>query len=69
MTRYKVVQSLVPNWPEHLAFYEFETGDIPFSEIKKIRQTARGQEALGGVTVDEVGYKLAKEAGVLAESL
>lgn len=69
VTRYKVVQSLVPNWPEHLAFYEFDTADIPFSEIEKIRQTARGQEALKGVTVDEVGYKLVKEAGILAESL
>lgn len=68
-TRYNVVQSLIPGWPKHLAFHEFNTVDIPFADIQKARETSSARTALKDANVDSVGYKLVKEAGVLDESL
>ncbi|EXJ71821.1 uncharacterized protein A1O5_05631 [Cladophialophora psammophila CBS 110553] len=68
-TRYNVVQSLVPGGPKHLVFYEFDTAEIPMDQIQRGRQNPKAQEVLKSATVEDVGYKLVKEAGVLDESL
>lgn len=68
-TRYSVVQSLVPDGPKHLAFYEFDTAEIPIDQIQKARQTPEAQGVLKSATVEDVAYELVKEAGILEESL
>lgn len=69
-TRYVLYRSLVEGSPRHLVFYEFERSKIPEDDIIRCREEAMRSHDLGVDTKFEAsGYQLAKEAGVLDESL
>lgn len=70
VTRYKLVVSLAEDSPRQLAFFEFNTADIPRKQIAEARDTGKDRAALfHAPLIDDVAYKLVKEAGHLAETL